>query len=256
VNRFFLEISFKGTHYHGWQLQPNAITVQSVLESSLKILAGTDIRTTGAGRTDTGVHARFFTLHLDSDHPLFMDADIFLYKINSILPHDIAVHRIYAVPPEAHARFSALSRTYEYAICRDKDPFLFEFAWYFSRNLDLNAMNKAASRLKDVRDFTSFSKLHTDVKTNDCQILEAGWSQHEKKLIFMVKADRFLRNMVRSMVGTLVDVGLGKTDMDKFMDIIEGKNRSLAGFSAPAHGLSLVNICYPDSIRSEIDQKI
>jgi len=252
MNRFFLELSFKGTHYHGWQSQPNALTVQSVLELAMKTLTGDDIRTTGAGRTDTGVHAKYFMAHLDSKHPLFSTPEHFIYKINSILPDDIAVQHVYAVSGDAHARFSALSRTYEYTIRQVKDPFDLEFSWHFSRKLDLDAMNLAATRLQEIRDFTSFSKLHTDVKTNECRIMTANWSQAGNKIIFNVKADRFLRNMVRSLVGTMVDIGLGKIHQDKFMDIFAGRNRNLASFSAPAQGLSLVDISYPDNIRTAI----
>lgn len=244
--RYFLEISYLGTHYHGWQLQPNAPTVQMVLEDSLKLLTGDVIKATGAGRTDTGVHARHFTVHFDSGHPLFLTGSHCVYKLNCILPADISVKDLYPVKAEAHARFSALSRTYEYRISKHKDPFETPLSWYFSRPLDLAAMNQAARKLMEYSDFTSFSKLHSDVKTNLCHITEALWTHDGSMIVFTVKADRFLRNMVRAIVGTMIEVGLGNLDLNGFINIIEGKNRSLAGFSVPAHGLYLMNIAYPD----------
>ena len=249
MNRYFIEFSFRGTNYHGWQLQPNARTVQLVMEDSLKLLSGKFIKTTGAGRTDTGVHARHFAAHFDTDHPLFEQSEMFLYKINSILPKDIAVKEIYRVTPEAHARFSAISRTYEYIIRFIRDPFDTEYSWYFARPLDLQTMNRAAQMMTGYFDFTSFSKLHTDVKTNLCHVMWAEWTEKAGTLCFRVKADRFLRNMVRAMVGTMVEVGLGKMNPVELRSIIEGRDRNKAGFSVPAHGLFLVEIEYPDHIR-------
>jgi tRNA pseudouridine38-40 synthase len=249
MNRYFIEFSFKGTNYHGWQIQSNARTVQLVMEDALKRLSGNPIKTTGAGRTDTGVHARHFTAHFDSDHPVFEQTEMFLYKINSILPKDIAVKKIYRVNPEAHARFSAISRTYEYIIRFIRDPFDTEYSWYFTRPLDLQTMNQAAKMITAYSDFTSFSKLHTDVKTNLCHIMFAEWREKEGILCFRVKADRFLRNMVRAMVGTMVEVGLGKINTMDLKFIMEGRDRNKAGFSVPAHGLFLVEIVYPDHIR-------
>lgn len=246
MSRFFIEISYLGTHYHGWQLQPNATTVQMVLEDSLKLLTGSSIKTTGAGRTDTGVHARHFTAHFDSEHPVFNTGSHCVYKLNCILPADISVKDLYPVITEAHARFSALSRTYEYCISQYKDPFDTPLSWHFSRPLDIASMNQAALKLMDYSDFTSFSKLHSDVKTNRCHIMEAIWCENAGKIIFKIKADRFLRNMVRAIVGTLIEIGQGNIDHQGFADIIAGKNRSLAGFSVPAHGLYLVDIAYPD----------
>jgi tRNA pseudouridine38-40 synthase len=246
MNRYFIEISYLGTHYHGWQLQPNATTVQMVLEDSLITLTGSSIKTTGAGRTDTGVHARHFTAHFDSDHPVFDAGSHCVYKLNCILPADISVNDLYPVKPEAHARFSALSRTYEYRLSQYKDPFDTTLSWNFSRPLDIAAMNQAARKLMEYSDFTSFSKLHSDVKTNNCHIMEAAWRAHSGKIIFTIKADRFLRNMVRAIVGTMIEIGQGNIDLNQFADIIAGKDRSLAGFSVPAHGLYLVVIAYPD----------
>ena len=249
MNRYFIEFSFMGTRYHGWQRQSNATTVQHVLEDSLTMLTGQHIPTTGAGRTDTGVHARHFTAHVESDHDLFEKPVDFLYKMNSILPDDIAIKDVYRVKPEVHARFSAVSRTYEYIIRTTKDPFDTGFAWYFSRPLDIESMNQATSILLESHDFTSFSKLHADVKTNRCHLMSAVWRVDEGRIIFRVQADRFLRNMVRALVGTLVQVGMGKTDILSFSRIVEARDRSKAGYSVPAHGLYLVDISYPDGIR-------
>lgn len=246
MSRYFIEISYLGTNYHGWQLQPNAKTVQLALEDSLKLLTGSSIKTTGAGRTDTGVHARHFTAHFDSEHSVFSAGNHCVYKLNCILPVDISVKDLYPVKPEAHARFSALSRTYEYRISPHKDPFDTALSWHFSRPLDIKAMNQAALKLMEYSDFTSFSKLHSDVKTNKCHIMEANWSNNAGKIIFTIKADRFLRNMVRSIVGTMIEIGQGIIDIQEFKSIITGKDRGLAGFSVPAHGLYLVDIAYPD----------
>jgi tRNA pseudouridine38-40 synthase len=249
MNRYFIEISFRGTRYHGWQIQPNATSVQMILEEKLGLLTGRSIRTTGAGRTDTGVHARHFTAHFEDDHPLFESAKDCLYKLNSVLPDDISANDLYRVHPDIHARFSAISRAYEYRISQTRDPFDTEFSWYFSRPLDIQSMNLAAVKLMEYTDFTSFSKLHTDVKTNLCHITQAVWTSGQGKLVFRVQADRFLRNMVRSIVGTMIEIGLGSLDIQGFTGIIEGKNRNLAGFSVPARGLSLIDITYPQNIR-------
>jgi tRNA pseudouridine38-40 synthase len=246
MNRYFIEISYLGTRYHGWQLQPNATTVQMVLDDSLKQLTGSSIKTTGAGRTDTGVHARHFTAHFDSDHPVFARGSGSVYKLNCILPADISVKDIYPVIPDAHARFSALSRTYEYRISQYKDPFDTTLSWHLSRPLDIVAMNQASRKLLEYSDFTSFSKLHSDVKTNQCHIMEANWRADAGKIIFTIRADRFLRNMVRAIVGTMIEIGQGNIDLPAFAGIITGRDRKLAGFSVPAHGLYLVDIAYPD----------
>ena len=249
MDRYFIDISFRGTGYHGWQLQPNALTVQQVLEKSLQTLLRTPISTTGAGRTDTGVHAARFTAHFESDHPSLSDATHFLYQLNHILPEDIAANDLYRVRPDAHARFTALSRTYEYRISRVKDPFDPLFSWYNTRPFDLQPMREAASMLLKHTDYSSFSKVHTQVKTNQCRIIAAEWTESGEKLIFRIRADRFLRNMVRAIVGTLVEIGLGHYPPSALESIFEGKNRSLAGFSVPACGLSLVDIEYPSDIR-------
>jgi len=248
--RYFIELSFKGTRYHGWQLQPNAITVQAEIERAIQILTGEPVNTIGAGRTDTGVHASGYIAHFDSDHALPAHHDDFLYKMNAILPEDIALHDIYPVKPDIHARYSAVHRAYRYRLSRVKDPFSTETSWYYPMPLDVAAMNEASARLMTFDDFTSFSKLHTDVKTNNCRIFQAGWSEHEFQLIFDIRANRFLRNMVRAIVGTMIEIGRGKLQPDGLDKIIEGKDRSLAGFSVPAHGLELVEIGYPEGVRN------
>jgi tRNA pseudouridine38-40 synthase len=237
-------LSYKGTNYHGWQVQPNAITVQEVLERDLSLVIGEEIKVTGCGRTDTGVHAKVFYAHFDSGlGGLEKDADL-IYHINGKLPVDITVHDILSVQPDAHARFSAVSRTYKYYILLRKDPFRREVAHTVFGKLNTGAMQKAADLLKEYTDFTSFSKIDTDVKTNDCRITKASWDISPERLVFKVTADRFLRNMVRAIVGTLLDVGFGKTDLQGLREIIESKNRSNAGASAPAKGLFLTDVIY------------
>lgn len=243
--RYFIYLSFKGTHYHGWQVQPGSVTVQEVLNQSLSKILREEIYCIGAGRTDTGVHAPCFYAHFDS-HQADLNADLkFLYKLNCILPKDIAVHEVIMVKPDAHARFDALSRTYLYRISRVKNPFATEFAMHFTKALDIDQMNLAAGMLKEYTDFTSFSKLHTDVKTNNCIVTHAAWSTQGTELQFTISADRFLRNMVRAIVGTLMDVGLGKLPTEGIRTVIEKKNRSEAGISVDACGLHLIKIEYP-----------
>jgi tRNA pseudouridine38-40 synthase len=249
MNRYFIELSFKGTNYHGWQSQTNAKTVQSLIEAAFKKLTGELIEITGSGRTDAGVHARFFTAHFETNSPFPDERPGFIYKLNCILPEDIVIRDIYRVRPEMHARYSAFSRTYEYSISPVKDPFDTEFSWYHPRPLDLQLMNKASEILLTYTDFTSFSKLHSDVKTNVCHIMKARWFMRDQKIIFSIQADRFLRNMVRAIVGTLVEIGLCKITMAVLITIIEGKDRQLAKFSAPACGLTLVGVEYPEDLR-------
>lgn len=248
MSRFFIFIQYKGTNYHGWQNQPNAVTVQQVLEEKLSVLLREKIETTGCGRTDTGVHASEFAAHFDTDNLLPEASAHFLYKINSLLPYDISVYNLLKVKPQAHARFDAISRTYEYHISTTKDPFAREFSYFYPWELNIPLMNDAAAKLKEYTDFTSFSKLHTDVKTNNCKIIEAFWAAEGSKLIFTITADRFLRNMVRAIVGTLIEVGKGKISIPDLSNILEKKNRSEAGISVPAHGLFLKKIKYPESI--------
>jgi len=245
--RYFLQLSYKGTHYHGWQIQPNAASVQEVVERSLSTILREKIAVVGAGRTDTGVHASYYILHFDVSQPLPGKYDL-VHKLNSILPADIAVQNYWPVDSEAHARFSALSRTYHYFVSTEKNPFNTETAYRYSLPLDVNKMNEAAAVLFNYEDFTSFSRLHTDVKTNNCKIYQAEWRIESDQLVFIIRADRFLRNMVRAIVGTLFEVGKGKLSVEDFCKVIEKKDRGEAGASAPAQGLFLANIAYPSSV--------
>ncbi len=247
MNRYFVELAFNGKNYHGWQIQPNAITVQQSIEDALSTLLQEKIMVTGAGRTDTGVHASYFVAHFDSNRGISNKNLVF--RLNRFLPHDIAIFNIYPVPSERHARFDANSRTYQYKITRIKDPFYYDFAHYLFGHLDIIKMNKAASVLYDYIDYTSFSKLHTDVKTNNCVIKKAVFEEKDHLLIFTITADRFLRNMIRAIVGTLFEVGHNKLSMSDFRKIIESKDRSKAGPSAPAKGLYLTHVGYPFNFR-------
>jgi len=243
--RYFIYLSYKGTHYHGWQIQPNSITVQEVLNRCLSTLLKEEIYCIGAGRTDTGVHASCFYAHFDSQRVELEKEIQFLYKLNCILPKDIAVHDLISVAPEAHARFDAISRTYLYRISQAKNPFNLEYTMQHTKSLDINKMRTASDILKEYIDFTSFSKLHTDVKTNNCKISQAIWEVHGSELHFLITADRFLRNMVRSIVGTLIEVGSGKIPPNEIRHIIEKKDRKEAGTSVDASGLHLIKIEYP-----------
>ena len=245
--RYFLYFSYKGTAYHGWQIQPNGISVQEVLTKAMCIILRKEMELTGAGRTDTGVHAKLMVAHFDYEGDFPSEFDL-ATKLNSFLPNDIAVHKIVEVKPDAHARFDAMARKYEYHVVLHKSVFRNELSARLRDNLNFEAMNIAASTLKDFSDFTSFSKLHTDVKTNNCSISIAEWKQIEDEWVFTIQADRFLRNMVRAIVGTLLEVGRGKMSLDDFKAVIEMKDRCKAGVSVPAHGLYLVDIHYPDSI--------
>lgn len=247
TQRFFLQCCYKGTNYHGWQIQPNAISVQEVFEDALTKILRDKIAVVGAGRTDTGVHASFFVLHFDASSS-DIDTSKLVYKLNSFLPIDIAVQRIWKVNEEAHARFCALSRTYKYFISTEKNPFNTEITYKYLKPLNLDKMNEAANVLFDYEDFTSFSRLHTDVRTNNCKIFQAKWTKENNQFVFTIKADRFLRNMVRAIVGTLLEVGRGKRSVDEFKKIIGSKDRGAAGASAPAQGLFLVDIEYLESI--------
>lgn len=246
--RYFLKLSYLGTRYHGWQIQPGVVTVQETIEKALTLLLRKKTAVVGAGRTDTGVHAAAYYLHFDSEQPLDKG---WVYKLNCILPKDIAIDKITEVQPDAHARYSAKWRTYTYTLTRKKNPFLTETAYYFHQPLDMADMNRAASFLKDYDDFSSFSKSNTDVKHYLCQVREAVWVENGDLMVFTITANRFLRNMVRAIVGTLLDVGLGKTPVNDMHRIILNKDRSGAGYSVPAEGLSLVHIDYPDEIFTE-----
>jgi tRNA pseudouridine38-40 synthase len=247
MQRYFIELSFKGTCYHGWQVQPNALSVQEVLETTLSTFLRQKIEVTGAGRTDTGVHASYYIAHFEFEELPFSTTDL-VEKLNRFLPADIALHRIWPVKADAHARFGAVKRTYQYFISRKKDPFALEASYQYLLSLNVAAMNEAAALLLNYTDFTSFSKLHTDVKTNNCKVYEVLWKEEGERLVFTITADRFLRNMVRAIVGTLIEVGRDKISVLDFADIIEKKDRSAAGTSAPPQGLFLAGIEYPEEI--------
>ncbi len=243
--RYALILSYDGSDFHGWQIQPNAITVQSTLEHAVSTLLRSNIALTGAGRTDTGVHARYFVAHFDTDTPIDNSQNL-LFRLNRFLPPSIAVQKLITVSDDFHARFSAVSRTYKYLLHQTKNPFLFKRSLFFLSDIDFNKTNESASILFDFEDFTSFSKLHTDTHTNLCKVTHAQWTQTADGWMFTIKANRFLRNMVRAIVGSLLDVGTGKTDCNKFRQILEARNRSSAGMSVPAYALYLTEIDYPE----------
>ena len=283
--RYFIELSYDGTAYHGWQIQPNGASVQETLQKALSMLLRQDVQVTGAGRTDAGVHAAMMVAHFDIEAPLQapppappvggraaspvascsqedkesspprgelerglergLDLDNLVYRLNGVLPHDIAVHKIYPVADDLHARFSARARTYYYYVHTRKSPFLRDRSWRLVRTPDFEAMNCAAATLLEYEDFTSFSKVNTDTKTNICHVTSARWVQlSDYEWRFEITADRFLRNMVRAIVGTLMEVGRGSLSVDGFRRVIEQKNRSAAGDSVPARGLFLQNVEY------------
>lgn len=246
--RYFIYLAYDGTNYHGWQIQPNGANVQETLTRGLKTFLRDDtLEVTGAGRTDAGVHARLMVAHFDS--ACLLDVETVTDKLNRILPPDISVYRVRRVRPDAHARFDATYRTYKYYITTRKDPFNRAYSWRIFQPLDFEKMNEAANTLFDYIDFTSFSKLHTDVKTNNCRIMQAYWEQTgPDEWVFTIQADRFLRNMVRAVVGTLVEVGRGKLSVEGFRKVIEEKNRCSAGTSVPGNALFLVDIGYPESL--------
>jgi tRNA pseudouridine38-40 synthase len=269
--RYFIELAYNGTSYHGWQSQPNAVGVQALVNKALSTVFRTDIETTGAGRTDTGVHARQLFAHFDVasqliDHgSLFIEKDIddngsthkakpstmnhelstLLRSINALLPHDIAAKALIPVREDAHARFDATQRSYEYHIHFEKDPFLHNFSWLLRDRPDVALMNEAAKIMMEYTDFSCFSKSNTQVKTNNCKITRAEWVEQGDKLVFHISADRFLRNMVRAVVGTLIMVGKHEIAPGEVRNIIESKNRSKAGTSVPACGLYLTEVRYP-----------
>ncbi len=243
MNRYQMQLSYCGTRYFGWQRQPNAISVQEEIEKALSTILREEITVVGAGRTDTGVHASFYVLHFDCTAEISEAIDL-AYHLNRFLPNDIAVQQIVKINPEFHARFSAVSRTYKYYISTEKDPFTTDTSYQFTVPLDIEKMNDAAKTLFEYTDFTSFAKLHTDVKTNNCKIFQAEWEKTGAMLVFTIKADRFLRNMVRAIVGTLIEVGKGKISTEEFVEIMERKDRREAGTSVPPQGLFLVDIEY------------
>jgi len=243
VKRYFVSISYDGTAYHGWQVQPNGHSVQAELQRCLSTLLRDDISVTGAGRTDAGVHARCMVAHFDIEGPI--DEAQLTYKLNRILPRDISVQKVWEVDNEMHARFSAVSRTYYYYIHTQKDPFLRAYSCELHYPLDFPKMNEAAARLLHYDDFGAFCKSHTDTKTTLCKVTQARWVQlSPSRWYFEISANRFLRNMVRAVVGTLIDVGRGRLSVDDFCKVVEGKKRTEAGESMPAHALFLQNVTY------------
>ncbi|MGI9527676.1 MAG: tRNA pseudouridine(38-40) synthase TruA [Weeksellaceae bacterium] len=244
--RYFITCAYNGGQYHGWQFQPNAITVQEILEDRMSKLLGAKTMVHAAGRTDTGVHASKMVVHVDAE---ISDIDNFIFRLNSFLPEDIAIYDIKPVIDTAHARFDALERTYHYHIHYQKNPFINHFSWYwYGSKLNLEAMNDAAAYLLAIDDFTSFARLHTDNKTNICDVRKAYWTETADGIKFEIVADRFLRNMVRAVVGTLTEVGKGKINKAEFIEIIAKKDRNFAAASAPAHGLFLADIQYADEL--------
>jgi len=246
TKRYFLEIAYKGTNYHGWQIQNNAHTIQKELENAISILLETPTGIMGSGRTDTGVHASQQFLHFDCKDEL--DHLEFIKRVNGILPKDIAVHNLRKVKNDAHARFDAVWRSYVYRITLRKDPFEQETAWLLYKSPDITKMNQAAKLLLSHEDFQCFSKVKTEVYTFNCKINEAFWEQNGQQLLFHITANRFLRGMVRAIVGTLIDVGTGKISIDDFRQILESRDRSKAKAAAPAQGLYLCRIIYPEEI--------
>ena len=244
--RYFIELSYNGKAYHGWQNQPNAISVQQVLEEALTRLLNTNVSIVGAGRTDAGVHASQMFAHFDLDIKVEQDL---VYKLNSYLPKDIAIHDIVLVNDDAHARFDAIERTYIYKIALQKNVFNYDYAFLHQLPLDIDKMNLACNILLQYNNFQCFSKSNTDVKTYHCKINKAKWIKINDELIFEISADRFLRNMVRAIVGTLINIGIHKIEVEELHAIIQSKSRSEAGFSVPAHGLYLTKVVYPKSIK-------
>lgn len=247
--RYFIHLAYNGTRFCGWQVQPHSPSVQETISSVLSKLLGEQIDITGAGRTDSGVHASCYYAHFDTEKEVSLQ-DL-KYKMNRMLPNDIVVFDVFPVKDDLHARFSATSRTYTYTITTVKNPFAIETEYYFPIKLNVDEMNKAAKLLIGTQDFTSFSKLHTDVNNNICTVTQAKWETVGDKITFTISANRFLRNMVRSIVGTLIEVGKNQITIDDFVKIIDSKNRQNAGQSIPACGLALCDIEYPDLEKSE-----
>ncbi len=245
--RYFIEIAYNGKNYHGWQIQPDSITVQGVLEKALSTLLRKEIQVVGAGRTDAGVHAKQLFAHFDFE--VIENISELQFKLNSFLPKDISIQNIFKVKEDAHTRFDALEREYEYIVSLQKNPFYEDFAHLIHHKPNIDLMNEAANELLSYKNFQCFSRSNTDVKTYNCDIKKAFWITKNSQLIFTVSADRFLRNMVRAIVGTLLDVGFEKTSLKDFQEIIKSKDRSKAGTSAPAKGLYLTKVVYPESIR-------
>lgn len=252
--RYFIILSYDGTHYHGWQRQPNAVSIQETIDDALHKILPQSSPIVGAGRTDTGVHAEVMMCHFD--HPTAIDCRQAAFRLNRILPRYIAIDSVRRVKNDAHARFSAIARTYHYYVYEGKRPFMRHYATRLTYSPDFDLMNEAAAFLLTVKDFTSFSKLHTDTKTNICDVRTAKWQQlPDGRWRFEITADRFLRNMVRAVVGTLLDVGRGKITFETFKTIVAKGSRQAAGESVPANALFLVDVQYPNDIWEEDEAK-
>lgn len=247
--RYFISFRFHGANYHGWQLQHNALSVQETLNQCLSLVAKQTVYAIGCGRTDTGVHASYFVAHFDLDHEIkHGELDHFCFKLESLLPDDIGLLQLHQVNADAHARFDAVKRSYAYYIMRKNNPFKKGLAWHCYGNLDLSAMRAAAMHIPGKKDFSCFSKSNTQVKTNICQVEELLIEEADELIIIKISADRFLRNMVRAITGTLVETAQGKRKPEDMLKLIESKDRTKAGFSAPAEGLFLTEVIYPENI--------
>lgn len=250
--RYFVFFAYNGAGYHGWQSQPNALTVQQEMEQAFETLLQEPIALTAAGRTDAGVHASFMVAHFDTSNSL---PENLCFLLNQYLSNAISINRIQNVSDSAHARFDALSRTYQYTISSVKNPFRYPYQYYIKGSLDLAQMNASAALLLEYEDFECFSKVNTDVKTFMCQIEKAHWESLENQYIFTIKANRFLRNMVRAIIGTLIEIGQGKRTLDSLHKTLRSKDRSQAGYSVPAHALFLTDIEYPKTLFKQYDSK-
>lgn len=246
MERYFIDLSFDGTSFSGWQRQKNAISVQQILEEKLSLKLKTDVELVGCGRTDAGVHARQFVAHFDTD--VIFDKDELMYSLNRFLPQTIAINRIYEVVADAHARYSAIERTYKYYIHRRKNPFLLLYSMPYFSPLDVGLMNEAAQYLLAVEDFTSFTRLHGGSTHARCKLFRCYWEQNDDMLVFTISANRFTRNMVRAIVGTMLELGRAKINLHDFKHIVENKNRNMAGESVEARGLFLEQVMYPENI--------
>lgn len=245
--RYFLKLSYNGTEFHGWQRQDDAVSIQQEIEEKLSTILRTETPIVGCGRTDTGVHAREYFAHFDAES-LGMEASLFVHKLNTMLPWGIAIQELFEVQNDAHARFDATERSYEYIITTVKDPFLKDEAYKFNQDLNMDAMNKACERLLGEHDFGCFCKSRADNHTNICTVYAASWSSNGNMIRFNISANRFLRNMVRAIVGTMLEVGQGRTSLEDLNAILESKDRQAAGRSVPAQGLYLVGVKYPSHL--------
>ncbi len=252
MKRYFMQLAYKGTNFSGWQRQKNNKSVQGTLEKALSTALRENITVSGAGRTDAGVHAKFYVAHFDAQNDF--RPDVLVKRVNGLTPADINIYKIFEPPVKAHARFDALSRTYKYFVHTSRNPFIEDYSYYIYWEPDLDKMQKATDILFEFTDFKAFSKSHSGVKHYLCNIYDARWERFGDKLVFTIKANRFLRNMVRAIVGTLLDIGRGRLEVEDFRRIIQARDRRAATFSAPAQGLFLVDIEYPDNIEKLLDK--